>query len=188
MSNKLGSMLTPLLRVESNRAYSNLFEVKFVKNDSNKMSESLNSIIIESDTGNIPFLAKKITFEDSFGSEVEAIPAIQGFMIKGPQRIKGVAITFKETAQYRILNLFKTWLNSIYDFDDHTYHAKINPEVKIDIIANDGINTTTFHIMDAMLKSLSYPEYDWGQSNPIEIQTTFSCGRVSFGVGDSNEH
>ncbi len=179
MESNLGTMLTPLLSVENNRAYSNLFEVEFNDNEQKSPSDTARAII--NDTSRIPLLAKKVSFEDSFGTDVELNTAIQGFTIKGPQRIKGLTIVFKETAHYNIINLFKKWLDSIYNFDEHYYHAKVNPEIGITIKLADGKNTHEFTVYDAILKSLSYPEYDWGTSTPIDITTTFSCGRISFG-------
>ena len=180
MASNLSSMLTPLLSVENNRAYSNLFEVKFNNNEPKSPSTTDQAKAIIADTPHIPLLAKKVSFEDSFGTDVELNTAIQGFTIKGPQRIKGLTIVFKETAQYHIIDLFKEWLNSIYNFKEHYYYARVSPEIGITIKLADGNNNHIFTVDDAILKSLSYPEYDWGTSTPIDITTTFSCGRISF--------
>jgi hypothetical protein len=171
--------LSTLLNVESSRAFPNLFEVtisSFLPDINTKLTSLLTTSRV-----------KKVTFEGSFGNTMEYNEAIQNFIIKGPDRIKGITLTFKENSTYDLLSIFTDWLNKIYDFINHYYFAGVNPTGTINILLDDNHNNTgLLTIEDAIPKSLSYPSYDWADSNPIELTVAFSCGNVSFPSGWGN--
>lgn len=169
-------MVSTLLNVETNRAFSNLFEVTISETDDTK-----NQIRAErARFGSLKNLASKVSFEDSFGLEMEFNEAVQAFTLTSPLRIKGMSITFKETAQYAVIDVLKDWLNSIYDFEGHFFKGGVNPTRVITISLDDGINTSKYIIYDAILKSIAYPSYSWSEVNAIEIQATFAIGRVKW--------
>jgi hypothetical protein len=171
-----GKQISTLLNVESSRAFPNLFEV-LIDTNTNSLSDintKLTSLLTTS-------RVKKVTFEGSFGNTMEYNEAIQNFIIKGPDRIKGITLTFKENSTYDLLSIFKDWLNKIYDFINHYYFAGVNPTGTIKISLNDNhTHAGVLIVEDAIPKSLSYPSYDWSENNPIELEVSFSCGHMYF--------
>lgn len=167
----LGYQMSTILNVESSRAFPNLFEV------------SIENI------SNIELLASKVSFEDVYGLQVDFNEAIQNNTITKSTRIKGMSITFKETAQYFILTKLKTeWLDTIYDFDNHyfkSFTSNTSPLRTITISLNDSINTWYYHIQDAIIKSIKYPSYSWSEATPIEIEANFAVGNVVFDTRES---
>ena len=171
-----GKQISTLLNVENSRAFPNLFEVLIYANTDHlqDINNKLNTILTSS-------RIKKVTFEGSFGNAMEYNEAIQSFIIKGPDRIKGITLTFKENSTYDLLSIFKDWLNKIYNFTKHYYNTGVDPTGTIKISLND--NNTHVGILvaeDAIPKSLSYPSYDWSDGNPIDLDVSFSCGQVYF--------
>jgi hypothetical protein len=161
--------LTTLLNVESSRAFSNLFEVSITKST---------GFAFSSDSSSIPYQAKSLNFSDNFGFKLELNEAIQMFMMKGVERIKGVSIVFKETSNYTITNLIKSWMNSIYDFNQHVFLSG-DPTGTITVNLDDNhSHVGSIVIEDVIPQTLTYPNYTWSDSNPIDITATFACGRV----------
>ena len=162
----LGNQVSILLNTESSRSFSNLFEIIFDTSDSQTQYE------------NLTYLVNDVKFEDEFGLELDFNQAIQGFMLKGANRIKGVTITAKETANYYVLDLMLKWMNSIYDFTEHVFIAGVNPSRYFSIYLFDGINSGSIYIEDAIPKRISYPSYSWGESKTIETTISFSIGNA----------
>jgi hypothetical protein len=170
----LGTMLTTALEWESQRAYSNLYEIEITTNAGFSNTARLS---------NLTYLASKLDFEDNFGFNLEHNDAIQGFRMTGINRIKGVNITFKETSSYNVIDVLKDWINAIYDFEGHFFNDNVNPTGTIKIKLNDGTRVGVLVIEDAIPKSLSYPSYSWSDSNPIEITASFTAGWVYWQDG-----
>ena len=159
------AQVSTLINVESSRAFPNLFEVRITTNKGSTPSF-------------LTYQAKSLSFSDTFGFKLELNEAIQMFMMKGVERIKGVSIVFKETSTYSVVTTVKTWMNSIYDFNQHVFLPG-DPTGTITVNLDDNKkNTGSIVIEDAIPQTLTYPNYSWSDSNPIEITTTFSCNRV----------
>ena len=152
------------INIENIRAFPNRYEVTITKAPS-----SINN--------NITLLASKVNFEDSFGFNLEHNDAIQAFMMKGVNRIKGVTITFRETRKLDVMGTFKLWMNSIYDFGSHVFIDDIDPTGSVILVTDDG---DTLTMEDAIPKSLAYPSYSWSDSNPIELDVSFSVGKMTW--------
>lgn len=179
----LGNQISDLMMVETDRAYSNLFEVEITTNTIPKDS---NIPSLQERLKNMKYLVKKVSFQDDFGFEMDYNEAIQAFSFKGPQRIKGVSLTFKETSHYRVIDVLKDWINAIYDFTEHVFIDGINPTGTLKIIPSDGVNTGSLEFEDAIIKSLSYPGYDWSTSTPLEIEASFSVGKAIWSLPKRN--
>jgi hypothetical protein len=162
--------LSTLINVESSRAFSNLFEVAITP-----MEKIIPSTLSST---SLTYQAKSLNFSDNFGFKLELNEAIQTFMMQGIERIKGVSIVFKETSEYTVTNLIKSWMNSIYDFNQHVFLPG-DPTGNIKVNLDDNHHHTgSIVIEDVIPQTLTYPNYTWSDSNPIEITATFVCGRV----------
>ena len=102
------------------------------------------------------------------------------FYMKGSNRIKGMSITFKENAQYGILELLRSWLEAIYDFEGHYFKGGVHPTGTITVNLNDGMNTGSITIEQAIIKSVTYPTFSWSSGDAVEVVAGFSCGNVTF--------
>jgi hypothetical protein len=162
------ALLSTLLTVESARAYPNLYDITITSNIT-----TLNDRL-----RNLTNLATKVDFEENFGFTFDHNDAIQAFMMKNVNRIKGVNVTFKETSSYSVIAVLKDWIDAIYNFEDHYYYDNIDPTGTIKINLEAQANKYSFTLLDIIPKSLSYPSYSWSDSNPIEIQASFTVGRI----------
>ncbi len=162
----LGKQVSTLLNIESSRSFSNLFEVIFENSGP------------QSPYNKLKYLVNDVKFEDEYGLELDFNQAIQGFMLKGANRIKGVSLVAKETANYHVLNLMLEWMNSIYDFHEHVFIAGVNPARYFSIYLFDGTNSGSIYVEDAIPKKVTYPFYSWGDSKAIETTASFSIGNA----------
>ena len=164
------SQLTTLINTESSRAFPNLYEVT-ISTDSNLHLSLLNLVTF-------PYQVKSFNFSDNFGFKLELNESIQIFMMKGVERIKGVTLVFKETSNYAVLTTLKSWINAIYDFNQHVFlPGDPTAVITINLDDNKG-NIGNIVIEDAIPQTLTYPNYSWSDSNPIDITATYSCNRV----------
>lgn len=167
-----------LLDVGMDRAFPNLYSVIFTAPIDDTGVHSLRDRTL-----NLSYYAEKISFGGDQVIETEYSEATKQFFIKNAQRIKTATITFRETSQYKVLNLLRDWMDNIYDFENNVFRdwkpwGRV--EVAIDAMTSNMISGF-INMANAYPTSVTYPSYDWADGNPIKVNGTFSFSDFSTG-------
>ena len=170
-----------LLSQGLDRSFANLFSVEIDTTGTTATPTPLMT--------NISYLAEKINFGGDFSFETEYSEAMKQHFIKNAQRIKTVAITFRETSQYGVIKAIKDWMNKIYDPDKNIFKAGITlgtitvhvdtPLSSHQIDDHDDKPITLEGVLPTLL---TYPAFDWSDGSPIKVNATFSFNNISWSL------
>jgi hypothetical protein len=171
--------VSKILSIDSDRAFSNLFEVNFPSDAPGSMfSDNIPKKI------NLKWMAEKITFDGAFTLDTEYSETLKKFYIKSGSKIKTASITFRESSTYTILDYIKSWMISIYDFTENYFKYSAIPPTRNIIItiegAKEGSVDGVLELTEAIPTSITYPTYDWADGNPIKITAIFSFYNIEY--------
>ena len=149
------------------RAFKNIYSVKFMKNGSELSPEA-----------NLSFLPESI----SLGNDevmTEYNDANKNHFIVNAGTFKNCSITFRETSDFSILKFFQNYLQTrIFNFQENYFHDG-NPTLDIYIYLSvmDDITDPRIRIERAIPTALQYPDVSWSSSEPQTTTISFSVDR-----------
>jgi len=182
------SWLTTLISTPD-RAFSNMYDVVVTFPEISSYTAN---------QGLISFSAEAITFEGGFSLDTIMDEGLKTNFIKGFTRPRTMTITFRETGDFLIYNIFKSyWMDKIYNQRFNVFNQLSgSPKGKIEISFQETSKTSssTFSLVTsasgsvtdsngALIKSISLPRLSWKDSNALTTDVSFTIDSLREKLG-----
>jgi hypothetical protein len=161
------------------RAFPHLYDVDLLFTDNSQLQERITGIPSISNQKISPFIttasAESVTYEggysiESFYSDI----LFQSFPNKA-NKVKGMTIDFRETANFTYIKLFEAWMGTIYSKSENCFLSGDPRAVIIVTVQNPiGGGDTKFTHSGVIPKSINYPKFSYSSTEPIVTSVTFS--------------
>ena len=166
----------------SDRAFANLYDISIIRNTGAVLSPTL------------MFRAEDINFGGEFSIETFYSEATKQHFLTNANRVKTISISFRETAQYEIMGIFRSWQGSIFQQSINAFLPG-NPTGTINIFLDpddftkaklpDG-RSAFIYATGVIPTSIQMPTYSYKEGNPLITSVTFSVDTIDFTIPKVN--